>query len=185
MTMVEMIVALALFAVVGTVIIGFLTGSRRTYAATSDRAICQQSLRATFSLLTREIRSAGCDIGNAGFEGIAVADDLRLQCRMDLDGDGSTLGLAPDEDILYWYDPALGELLRQTAAGTQTILRDLQLVQFRYFDKSGAPLAGTPLSSADRARVRFVDVAIDGQLRNGETVSYENRIIVQNCPDFP
>ena len=62
MTMVEMMVALAIFAVVSTVVIGFLTSSRRTYNTTSDRAHYQQSLRAVFSLMTRELRSAGCEV---------------------------------------------------------------------------------------------------------------------------
>jgi len=110
MTMVEMIVALALFAVVTTVVMSFLTGSRRTYGQTSDRAQYQQSLRAVFSLMTRELRSAGCDPDGPGFTGLTVADDLVIRCRMDLDADGSTLGLNPDEDVAYIYVPAAAEL---------------------------------------------------------------------------
>lgn len=180
MTLVEMIVALAIFAVVSTVVIGFLTGSRQTYNTTSDRAIAQQSLRATFSLMTREIRSAGCDPAEVGIEGLTVADDLTLRCRMDLDGDGSTLGTGPDEDITYTYMPALGELHRTTGGFTQPILRNLTLVQFAYFDRQGNPLINTPLSPADRAEVRFVDISIDGELRNGEPVSYTTRVYVRN-----
>jgi hypothetical protein len=180
MTMVEMIVAMAIFAIVTTVVIGFLTGSRQTYSATSDRALTQQSLRAVFSLMTREIRSAGCDPLEAGIEGIAMADDLVLRCRMDLTGDGSTLGTAPDEDITYTYVPALGELHRTTGGFTQTILRNLTLVQFTYFDAAGAPLAVTPLVPEDRARIRFVDITIAGELRNGEPVSYTTRVFVRN-----
>lgn len=180
MTMVEMIVAMAIFAVITSVVIGFLTGSRQTYSATSDRAITQQSLRAVFSLMTREIRSAGCDPLEAGIEGITVADDLVLRCRMDLTGDGSTLGTAPDEDITYTYVPALGELHRTTGGFSQAILRNLTLVQFTYFDATGAALVNTPLDPDDRARVRFVDITIDGELRNGEPVSYSTRVFVRN-----
>ena len=180
MTLVEMMVALALFAVIATVIIGFLTGSRRTYNSTSDRAHYQQSLRAVFSLMTREIRSAGCDPAEAGFDGLTVADDGVLRCRMDLDGDGVTLGTTPDEDITYLYDSNLNELQRTTAAGTQIILRNVQLVQFRYFDRSGNALASTPLSATDRDQVRFVDIAIDGELRGGEPVTYSTRVYVRN-----
>jgi Tfp pilus assembly protein PilW len=180
MTMVEMIVALAIFAVVATVVVGFLTGSRRTYDSTSDRAHYQQSLRAVFSLMTREIRSTGCDPADAGFDGFTPADDLVLRCRMDLDGDGVTLGTAPDEDITYTYVPGQEELQRTTAAGTQTILRSVTLVQFTYFDAEGNPLVATPLSANDRQRVRFVDIAIDGELRDGEPVTYSTRVYVRN-----
>ncbi len=180
MTMVEMMVALALFAVISTVVIGFLTSSRQTYNATSDRAHYQQSLRAVFSLMTRELRSSGCDPGDVGIPGLAVADDLTLRCRMDLDGDGMTLGTSPDEDVTYVYDPDTAELIRTTASGTLTILRDVQLVQFAYFDETGNPLVTTPLSAADRDLVRFVDIAIDGALRDGEPVTYSTRVFVRN-----
>ena len=180
MTLVELIVALAIFAVITTVVIGFLTGSRRTYASTSDRALYQQSLRAVFSLMTREIRSAGCDPAEVGIEGISVADDLILRCRMDLNGDGNTLGVAPDEDVSYGFNAGLGELQRTTTLGTQTILRDVQLVQFTYFDRDGNLLAATPLSPADRAQVQFVDILINGTLRDGEPVTYSTRVHVRN-----
>ncbi len=180
MTLVELIVALAIFAVITAVVIGFLTGSRRTYSATSDRALYQQSLRAVFSLMTREIRSAGCDPAEVGIEGITVADDLTLRCRMDLDGDGNTLGVGPDEDISYTFNAGLGELQRTTALGTQAILRDVQLVQFTYFDRDGNPLVATPLSPADRALVQFVDILINGTLRGGEPVTYSTRVYVRN-----
>lgn len=180
MTLVEMMVALTIFAVISTVVIGFLTGSRRTYEITSDRAHYQQSLRAVFSLMTRELRSAGCDPAQAGIGGLTVADDTTLRCRMDLDGDGVTLGTSPDEDITYTYDAGQAELVRTTPSGAQTILRDVQFLQFLYFDEEGNNLATTPLSAADRDLVRFVDIAIDGELGNGEPVTYSTRVYVRN-----
>jgi prepilin-type N-terminal cleavage/methylation domain-containing protein len=180
MTLVEMIVALAIFAVVTTVVIGFLTDSRRTYSSTSDRAHYQQSLRAVLSLLTREIRSAGCDPVGVGFDGIAMATDTSLRCRMDLNDDGNTLGVSPDEDITYVWDPAAAELQRTTIAGTQIILRDVQRVQFSYFDRQGAALLATPLSPDDLARVRFVEITIEGVLRRGEPVEYTTRVHLRN-----
>ena len=180
MTLVELIVALALFAVITAVVIGFLTGSRRTYDATSDRAQYQQSLRAVFSLLAREIRSAGCDPAETGLDRLVACEDGVLRCRMDLDGDGSTLDLNPDEDIRYVYDAANEQLLRTTASGTITILRGVTSLQFRYFEDDGTPLLGTPLSADDRDRVRFVDIDIAGELPSGEPVSYATRIYLRN-----
>ncbi len=181
MTLIETMVALAIFGVVATVVVGFMTGSRKTYNSTSDRAHYQQSLRAVFSLMTREIRSAGCDPADVGFDGFPTADDLTLRCRMDLDGDGVTLGVSPDEDVTYTYNPGPATLQRTIAGGlTQTILNDVQSVQFSYFDAEGNALPVTPLNSADRELVRFVDIAIDGQLRDGEPVTYSTRVYVRN-----
>lgn len=180
MTLVELMVALAIFAVITTVVIGFLTGSRRTYESISDRAHYQQSLRAVFSLVTREIRSAGCDPSEAGFDRLTSCDDGALRCRMDLDADGSTLGINPDEDIAYTYDAAAGVLNRTTASGTATVLRDITNFSFSYFDETGTPLLATPLSVADRGRVRFVDIDVAGALRDGEPVTYSTRIHLRN-----
>jgi len=180
MTLIEMMVALAIFAVVTTVVIGFLTGSRRTYESTSDRAHYQQSARAVLSLVTRELRSAGCDPTEVGIEKLVVADATTLRCRMDLDGDGSTLGTNPDEDIRYVYDATSAELWRTTASGTVTILRDVDGLFFDYRDADGALLGTTPLTSADRERVRFVDIQLSGELDNGEPVTYQTRIHLRN-----
>jgi hypothetical protein len=115
-----------------------------------------------------------------GIIGLAAADDTSLRCRMDLDGDGSTLGTSPDEDVTYTYDPDQAQLLRTVAGNTLVILREVQIVQFAYFDEAGNPLATTPLSAADRELVRFVDIAIDGELRDGEPVTYSTRVFVRN-----
>jgi hypothetical protein len=99
---------------------------------------------------------------------------------MDLDGDGSTLGTAPDEDVTYFYDTGQAELSRTTATGTMVVLRDVQGVLFNYFDEQGNPLASLPLSAADRELVRFVEIAIDGELQSGEPVTYTTRVFVRN-----
>jgi prepilin-type N-terminal cleavage/methylation domain-containing protein len=180
MTVVELLVSLAIFAVISTVVVGFLTGSRHTYEDTSDRASYQQSLRAVFSLLTREIRSAGCDPAESGFDRFPLAADATLRCRMDLDGDGDTADISPDEDITYTFVSGNGELRRTTVSGDQTILRGVQNVTFSYFDSDGDPLNLVPLSAADRREVRFVGITIAGETPQGEPVTYSTRVLVRN-----
>lgn len=181
MTLVELIVALAIFAVVTTVIIGFMTGSRATYVDTSDRASYQQSVRAVLSMMTRELRSTGCDPNEVGLDGLVDADDDGLRCRMDLDGDGTTLGNNPDEDIRYlWIPLGGGQIARQTATGTVTVLRNVQNCQFRYFDQTGVPLTTLPLSADDRDLVRFVEIDIAGDVGGGEIVNYSTRVHLRN-----
>lgn len=181
MTLVELMVALAIFAVVTTVLISFLTGSRRTYNDTSGRASYQQSLRAVFSLLTREIRSTGCDPTEGGIvDRFVVADASQLRCQMDLDGNGDVLGTAPDEDITYSYDSATESLTRTTLTGSIVILHDVQGLAFSYYDDAGNPLVSLPLSPADRQRVHFVGIAIAGETDQGEPVTYSTRVLVRN-----
>ena len=68
MTLVEMMVALVLFGVIMGVVFSFLVNSRRSYTSISERVEYQQSARAVLSLVTREIRSAGCDPLEIGFD---------------------------------------------------------------------------------------------------------------------
>jgi prepilin-type N-terminal cleavage/methylation domain-containing protein len=180
MTLVELLVSLAIFAVISAVVIGFLTGSRHTYENTSDRAGYQQSLRAVFSLITREVRSAGCDPAEVGVDRFPLAAADALRCQMDLDGDGNTADVSPDEDITYTFQAGDGELRRTTLSGDQTILRGVQAVTFSYFDADGNLLAAMPLSAADRREVRYVGIAITGETPNGEPVTYSTRVLVRN-----
>ena len=181
MTLVELMISLAIFAVITTVLISFLTGSRRTYNDTSGRASYQQSLRAVFSLLTREIRSTGCDPSQGGVvDRFVVADASQLRCQMDLDGNGDLFGTAPDEDITYSYDSVTETLTRTTPNNSMVILRDVQGVSFSYFDANGNPLAALPLNPGDRQRVRYVGIAIAGETDQGEPVTYSTRVLVRN-----
>jgi len=180
MTLIEMMVALSIFAVVMGVVFSFLGNSRRSYNSTSERADYQQSLRAVISLLTREVRSAGCDPTDAGFDRFVVADDQHLRLLMDLDGDGDTSDSNPDEDVTWQYLAAAEELQRNGGLGAQTVLRDVTDVTFAYFDDDGNPLVATPLSAADRELVRYVDISLTGESGTGEEISYRTRILIRN-----
>jgi prepilin-type N-terminal cleavage/methylation domain-containing protein len=180
MSLVEMMMALAMFAIVMGVVFSFLHNSRRSYNSTSDRAGYQQSVRASLSLLMREIRSAGCDPTDNGFDRFATAATQQLRVQMDLNGDGDTLDSSPDEDVMWQYDAVAEELQRDVGGGPVTVLHDVSGVAFRYFDEDGAELTSTPLSAADRELVRFVDVQITGESAHGGTTSYQTRILIRN-----
>lgn len=180
MTLVEMMVSLAIFAVAMGVIFTFLVNSRRSYSNVSERVEYQQSIRGAFTLVTRELRSAGCDPQQVGFNRFLIANAQHLQCRMDLDGDGIIEIVEPAEDVTYQFQPAAEELTRDMGNGPQTILRNVTGLSFRYFDGDGTPLATLPLSSADRDAIRFVEIDIAGESDRGEPVNYVARILIRN-----
>lgn len=180
MTIVELMVALVLFAVVAGVVFGFLTESRRSYTSTRQKAQYQQGLRAVMSLVTREVRSAGCDPTGAGFERIAIADGTSFRCRMDLNGDADVVDTNPDEDVTYAFNAGTGELSRTVGGVATVILRGLTNVTFNYYDDAGNLLAGVPLNATQRADVRSVDFVMTGQTAKHEPVSYTTRIAVRN-----
>lgn len=179
-TMVELMVSLAIFGVVMGVVFGFLVGARNSYQATRERVQYQQSMRAVMSLITREVRSSGCDPSSAGFESFTVASPNILQCSMDLNGDGDVTDSGPDETVMYAYNAGAEVLLRFDGVVAMTVLRNLNNMTFTYFDAAGAVLGGTPLSALDRALVRYVEVMMDGETDEGEPVSFTSRIAVRN-----
>ena len=178
LTFTELMISLAIFGVIMIVIFGFLSGARNSYSETRERAQYQQSMRAVMSLITREVRSAGCDPTEIGFDRLAVADAGRLQCRMDLNGDNDFADISPDENISYTF--AGGNLTRNNGTGNQVILRGVQAFTFTYFDDVGNELAAVPLSAANRALVRFVGINIQGLTDRGEPVTYTTRIALRN-----
>lgn len=181
MTMVELMISLVIFGVVIAIVFGFLTESRQSYTATRQKAQYQQGLRAVMSLITREVRSAGCNPGGAAFERFAVADARQIRCRMDLNGDSDVTDTSPDEDITYAFDTATGELSRSVAGGAATvILRGLQDITFNYYDDEGNLLAGLPLNATDRADVAAIDLVMSGEAEEHVTVNYTTRIAVRN-----
>ena len=180
LTMIELMVSLSIFGIVMGVVFSFLVGARDSYQDTRQRVHYQQSMRAVLSLMTREVRSSGCDPTSAGFESIAIASVNALQCRADLNGDGDTTDVSPDESVTYGYNAAAGELLRFDGAVAITVLRGLNNLTFTYFDAGGAVLGAVPLNALDRAMVRYVEVMIDGETDRGEPVSYTTRIAVRN-----
>ncbi len=178
MTLTELMISLAIFGVIMAVLFGFLTGARNSYSDTRERAQYQQSMRAVMSLVTREIRSAGCDPSEVGFDYFGIADDDQLTCRMDLNGDSDFADIGPDENISYRF--AAGDLVRNNGSGDQVILRGVQNLVFTYFDVDGNELTIVPLSAANRTLVRFVGVSIQGQTSRGEPVTYTTRIALRN-----
>jgi prepilin-type N-terminal cleavage/methylation domain-containing protein len=178
LTLPELMISLAIFGVIMGVLFGFLSGARSSYGDTRERAQYQQSMRAVMSLVTREIRSTGCDPSEVGFDYFAVASDDQLTCRMDLNGDSDFADIGPDENISYTF--AAGNLIRNNGTGNQTILRGIQAMSFTYFDADGNQLTAVPLSAMNRALVRFVGINIQGETVRGEPVTYTTRIALRN-----
>lgn len=180
MTLVEMMVSLSIFGVIMAVVFGFMTSTSRSYERTREKVHYQQSVRAVVSLLTREIRSTGCDPGNAGFDAFFTADGNVLRCRADLNGDADITDLNPDEDITYTFDAGTGELSRDNGTDDLVILRGLTNLQFTYLDSNGDALGALPLSASDRDLIRFVQISIVGETEDGEPIDYQTRVLVRN-----
>lgn len=180
MTIVELMIALVIFGVIIGVVFGFLTQARQSYTSTRQKAQYQQGLRAVMSLVTREVRSAGCDPQGIGFERFPVADANQFRCRMDLNADTDITDTNPDEDVTYSFDAGTGDLTRTAGGVPSVILRGLTNLGFVYYDDNGNPLNALPLNATDRAAIRSVDLVMTGETAKHEPVTYTTRIAVRN-----
>jgi len=179
-TLVELMVTISIFGVIMAVVFTFMSQANRSYQDSRERAQYQQAMRATISLMAREIRSAGCDPNGVGFEKINTADDDQIRCQMDLDGDSFTTSNSPDENVAYAFNAATGEFSRDGGAGAQVILRGLNAATFTYYDADGNVLGALPLNATDRAEVAFVDIDLQGETASGEPVAYQTRVRIRN-----
>ena len=179
-TLIELMITISIFGIIMGVIFSFMTQSSRSYQDSRERVQYQQSLRAVLSLMTREVRSAGCDPEDVGFETLLLADASQIRCQMDLNGDRDTGDNSPDENVTYSYNAATGEFSRDDGSGAQVILRGLTAASFNYFDRDGAALAGVPLSATDRASVAFVAIDLSGETPSGEPVQYQTQVHIRN-----
>ncbi len=180
MTLVEMMISLSIFGVIMAVVFAFMNTSQRSYDDTREKIHYQQSVRAVVSLLTREIRSTGCDPSAAGFDPFFLADDNTMRCQTDLNGDADTTDLSPDEDVTYTFNAGTGELSRDNGSVVLVILKGLTNVQFTYLDGNGVVLGSTPLNAADRELIRYVQIIIAGETDDGQPVDYQTRVLVRN-----
>jgi prepilin-type N-terminal cleavage/methylation domain-containing protein len=180
LTLTELMITLSIFGVIMAVMMGFLTGARNSYSDTRERAQYQQSMRAVMSLMSREVRAAGCDPASAGFDTFTYADAVGVQYQMDLNGDSDVADTGPDEMVAYIWQANTGNLFRIAGGNAQVIMRGITNMNVAYFDENGAALNTTPLNATDRATVRHMNVTIEGETDRGEPVAYTTRVALRN-----
>ena len=182
MTLVEVMVAIGIFAVVAGVLTTILLSSTRVGSRTSRRAEVQGGSRQTLSLISTELRQAGADpsIPPAGILGIVSADSVSVHVRADVSGDGIIQTAEPSEDVTYAWSSVSRVITRNTGSGAVPVLSNVTALRFRYFDETGAQLALLPLSAADAARVRAIGVTFTAEEGDSRPVTLTSRVTLRN-----
>jgi len=116
-------------------------------------------------LFTREVRRAGMDpTCSKSFEAIASARPDQIEIKSDLNGNGAID--ATGEDVIYTYNPAIGNVERTSGGVTDVILSGVNVSgsTLRYYDGAGAELlpSGSPpaLTATQRTAVRRVQLVL-------------------------
>lgn len=97
-TMVEMLVSMALFAVLGTVLLGFSLGSARVADSVQSATDVTEEARLATERMTRELRQAEGLSGAVVSNGLVVA----MTIEVDFDGNGTIDTTAVDPEVLTY-----------------------------------------------------------------------------------
>lgn len=142
----ELFVAMAIGLIVAAAATSSFITQRRSFSLQEQVSDMVQSGRAAMDIITREIRMAGYDPAEAGFDGITPNDTATCgallagpRLRADLDGDGATDD--SNEDITYCYDSTAKEITRNTGGGNQPFAENVDDAGITYLDEDGNPTA--------------------------------------------
>ena len=147
-SLIEIMVAMAIFSIVSIAIMTTYTGFTRAYTTQEVTAGVQQSLRGALDIIVRDIRMAGfdpLDTGNFDIE-IATLNNIRITADYNVD---PLIELPEDtafERITYNFDAANQELDQILYEGTasesnQLIVNNVTNVAFTYLDENNAVTA--------------------------------------------
>jgi type IV pilus assembly protein PilW len=150
---------------------------QRSYLAQEQVAEVQQNIRAATDIMIREIRMAGYDPTRGAAAGISTAFAGQIGFTLDANANGDTMD--PGETIDFGFSLAddtdrdglpndagtVWSLGRQTGGGYQAIAENIQAIEFRYLDNTGAVTA----TLADIRAVQISILARAGQPDNNFT----------------
>jgi type IV pilus assembly protein PilW len=191
-SLIEILVALVISAIVMTAVYTTFASQQRAYIAQDQIAEMHQNLRAALYLMQREIRLAGHDPRGVAGAQIVEAGANRIHITMDIRGDAfgsdadGDVG-DPDEDITYSLFDCNGDgisdlrradpTLVPANAGApveQMLAENIDALDFVYLDKDGVPTATT-------AEIRSVQITLVARVSRkdrsfSDTTVYKNRM---------
>lgn len=183
-TLIELLVAMAIASIVMVAVVGAYqvqVRGKNTQEALTDM---NQTARAAMEIMVGEIRLAGCDVLKTSGATILAANANQLSFTMDI-GDGASFQpdgdtTDPNESVIYsLYVDGDGNqnLGRDTGGGPQPLARNVDALDFVYFDEDGNP----PGALNDIRSIQINLVARAGEAEGGflydhrDTAAYTNQ----------
>ena len=180
LTLVEVTVTAMILGMVLAVVCGVFFSSNQLHRKTNERVEIQNDTRLGLSIMTKELRHAGCDPMEFGVTGVvqAAADTVRV--RADLDGDGTIQTTEPSEDVLYFYDPATETVFRNPGTGAQAIVSNVTAMTISYLDGANNVLGPLPLDNTLITQVRSISITITTDSQDAGQVTWGTTIALRN-----
>jgi len=170
-TLVEMLVAMAIGAIVMAAVYSTYSTQQRSYILQEQVGAMQQNIRAGMYYMARDIRMAGCDpTGNAN-AGITAAGPTSISFTRDIrtgmnpannTADGNTNGW--DESVIYAFAN------NQITRGGQALATNIDMLDFVYLDPNGNVLNPglTAIPSASIPNIQSVQITIVAKTGRGD-----------------
>jgi prepilin-type N-terminal cleavage/methylation domain-containing protein len=178
-TLVELMMTVLIFGMVMLVINNVFFSTNRLYSNTTIRAGQQMNARAAVSVMLTELRTAGCDPNQNGIVGILTAEADTVQVQADFDGDGAIQTAEPSETVRYYYDPALGAVVRDPGTGPQVMINDVTACTFTYFDVDNNQLAAPVVGNAV-GLIRSIGINVTTTTDQGGDMVTDTRVSLRN-----
>lgn len=166
----ELLVSLAVLALLFAGVFGILHGSLRAYGWGAARVEAQQSARVALERMAKELREAGYDPTAAGIAPIVAAATDRVTFQRDLNGNGV---IDPTrERVTFLVRPGETVLRRDAGGGAQPLAEGVRRFALTYYDRAGA-------ETADPARVISIRIELEVGL-TGPGAVVESHVTLRN-----
>jgi type IV pilus assembly protein PilW len=163
LTLIELLVAMMMGLIVLAAVLQLFASQNRTSAVQQEVAYAQQNVRAAMDLMVREIRNAGYDPEDNGFDVIktAASDSIRILSNISGDDEAGDPDDA-NEDVTYTIDNTNHELERNGIVMVDNVVPNS--LQFTYYKADGTSFV--PADQTDRDDIRMVGVRFQVHTEN-------------------
>ena len=180
-TLVELLIAMTIMAVLTTMIIMVWIALQGSYAYSVNSADARGTARDAMSRMRMEIRDAMSDpVSGVGPIVVAANDHIRIMTAFnDVGGDV--------EQVDYWYRPTsatTGNITRQRGSGEELVLASdivnvgasVPLFRYSYVDTGGTIVTATSVSAGNTPRVLTVQIHILADTNPGHSPTFMDLI---------
>lgn len=199
-TIVELLVVLAIAAIATAAIYKFFPEKQKISMVQDQVAEMQQQLRASSTIMSREIKMAGYDPRRACANVFSKAEAGQISFTLDSDSDGDCTD-DPNDNISYFVEACCKDdctssckddctdsckmcLKRSTTSSTQTIAENVEAVGFAYAfdddgngqldkDPSGSGVMWAIDSNSDSSLDQNLDTNHDGEVDKNDVTTQE------------
>jgi type IV pilus assembly protein PilW len=161
-TLIELLVAMTIGLVVLIAVLDVFIHQNQTSAVQHEVAYAQQNVRGAMAVMTREIRAAGYDPEDNGFDVIktATANSIRILSNLSGDDEAGDPDDA-DEDVTYAIDTVNWELTRNGNTAIQDVVPAASGFSYTFADgDTGVPDETDADTTNDLDDVRSVAVQL-------------------------